>query len=211
MKDETDHFARVEQKLRQELVRSSPDGLEPMLDELCVSYIHSYFQSAGIDVRAGRSYKSEELKRRLRILPRFEKFFEFFIRVLREDSIVRTENDRVVFINNPVSIRSAERLSREIEGRFPDITPLNRLLAHCVQHYGKALSGDIESISVLYPEGELNPLADSEEYAKTYETRTLYIDLLKRDHFQGYPKIAIQEIENSGGRHRERRADVGAG
>jgi acyl transferase domain-containing protein/NAD(P)-dependent dehydrogenase (short-subunit alcohol dehydrogenase family)/ubiquinone/menaquinone biosynthesis C-methylase UbiE/acyl carrier protein len=202
LKDETDHLARVEQKLRHELVRSSPDGLESMLDELCAGYIQSYFQSAGIDIGAGRSYQKEELKRRLRILPKFEKFFEFFIRVLREDSIVRTENDSVVFINNPVSTRPAERVSREVETRFPDITPLNRLLAHCVQHYGKALSGDIESISVLYPEGELNPLADSEEYAKTYETRTLYINLLR--------EIISKAIQKSPSR-RLRILEVGTG
>src|SRR5262249_14212174 len=88
LKDETDHFARVEKNLRQELVRSSPDGLEPMLDALCAGYVHSYFQAAGIDVGEGRSYPRDELKQRLRILPKFEKFFEFFIRVLREDSIV---------------------------------------------------------------------------------------------------------------------------
>ena len=87
---------------------------------------------------AGRSYRSEELKRRLRILPEFEKFFEFFIRVLREDSMVTTDNDRVVFIDSPV--HSVEELSREIEEKFPDMVPLNRLVAHCVQHYEKALT-----------------------------------------------------------------------
>ena len=179
LKDEADHFARVEKRLRQELVRSSPDGLEPMLDALCAGYIHSYFQGAGIDVDAGRSYRREELKRRLRILPQFEKFFEFFIRVLREDSIVKTENDRVVFINNPMKVSSVEQLSREIEGNIPRYHSSQSICWLTVSStMRKALSGDIEAISVLYPEGELNPLADSEEYAKTYQTRTLYIDLL---------------------------------
>ena len=116
--------------------------------------------------------------------------------------MITTDNDRVVFIDSPV--RSVEQLSRELEDKFPEIAPLNRLLAHCVQHYERALSGDIEAISVLYPEGELNPLADSEEYAKTYQARALYIDLLSEIISRVVQTSSAQAIANTGSRHRER-------
>jgi acyl transferase domain-containing protein/2-polyprenyl-3-methyl-5-hydroxy-6-metoxy-1,4-benzoquinol methylase/acyl carrier protein len=205
LKAETDYFAQVEQELRQKLwtrAISSSDGLEPLLDQLCASYIHSYFENGGIDVGEGRSYTRDELKRRLRILPKFEKFFEFFIRVLEEDSIIKTENDTVVFVNNPLKILPAGPLSREIESKFPDISPLNRLLAHCVQHYRNALSGDIEALSVLYPQGELDPSGDIEKYAETYNERKLYINLLS--------EIIVKVAANSRSK-KLRILEVGAG
>jgi acyl transferase domain-containing protein/acyl carrier protein len=205
LKAEADYFAQVQKELHQRLPTkaiSSSAGLEPLLDQLCASYTHGYFEGGGIDVGKGRSYTRDELKRRLRILPKFKKFFEFFIRVLQEDSIVKTENDTIVFVNDPLTIPPPGPLSREIESKFPDASPITRLLAYCVQHYGKALSGDIEALRVLYPEGELDPSGDIEKYAETYNTRKLYINLLS--------EIIIKAAANSPSKEL-RILEVGAG
>jgi NAD(P)-dependent dehydrogenase (short-subunit alcohol dehydrogenase family)/acyl carrier protein len=155
------------------------ESIERYLNDLCTSYIYEYFTDNGINTEKGSAYSLKELKQKLRVIARFEKFIDFFTKVLKEEGIICQNGGQIVFIKGPDEIRSTKAILQTGQALYPEIESLVRLLEHCVAHYGKALSGEIQAISVLYPDGELN-LSDLSEqnHLDVYSNRKLYIHLL---------------------------------
>jgi acyl transferase domain-containing protein/acyl carrier protein/SAM-dependent methyltransferase len=182
LKSHAELFASIEQRLRSsENTRSdiSSLGLQQLLDELCASYICDYFRRSDIRIKKGMKYSRKDLLRELRALPKFEKFLDFFVRILKEDSIISIQDGEVVFRRDSTEIRSPDVISREAIEKLPDVSCLVNLLKHCSDHYGPALAGDIEGIGVLYPDGALSPLLLAvEEHGDKFNSRHVPINLL---------------------------------
>ncbi|QTA91519.1 type I polyketide synthase [Desulfonema magnum] len=160
---EADFILQREDALRHALgIReiSSYDGLEKTLDELCASYIYDYFSSSHTDMKKGQAYLAEELRDKLKVLPKFNKFYDFFIRVLARDAIIRVKDQNIIFLKTREEIRDPEVLKKEAEARYPEFKGMFSLLDHCVRHYPQALSGETEAISVLFPGGNSELVED---------------------------------------------------
>jgi acyl transferase domain-containing protein/SAM-dependent methyltransferase/acyl carrier protein len=202
---QAEHLARVEQGLHRtrDAPGTSGPNLQPLLDELCSSFVCEYFRRCGVRVTKGQTYSRSELLRKLRIIPKFEKFLYFFVRILEEDSILSTENGQIVFQKDSREIRSTAIISREATEKHPDVECIVNLLAHCATHYEQALTGDTEAISVLYPEGELSPLVTAvEEHGDKYNTRFIPMNLLGE---------VLSRIAHESGGRRARILEIGAG
>ena len=160
LKSAVERFIDVEAGLETGLDKSwtmNCDALQA-LDHVCALYVHQYFRRSGIDLSLGCSYLPDELANKLRILPKFQKFFAFQLRVLSQEGVLVKQNGRLTVKKDPRQVEDADIASQEIREKFPDVAAIDDLLRHCSRHYPAALSGDIEAISVLYPEGQLDLL-----------------------------------------------------
>jgi len=199
LSEEADKFINLERTLYDRFQRNClqpVDADEAALNDLCSGYIYAYFNRCGVAMEKGRRHRKRDIQEQLRILPKFERFFDFFIRTLEEDSIILVEGEDIVVLRDGAEMNRPAAIG-------PVAESINNLLAHCARHYDQALSGDIEAISVLYPNGELSELVRNlERQAEGRNTRSLLIDLLK--------EILLRTISKSLGK-RIRILEVGAG
>ena len=173
---------RIQERIQQELsikALNTYPGLQQALNQLCSSYIYDYFRAAGITLDRNKSYDADELKTRLGVLPKFEKFYLFMLRVLAEDQIIRLEDGRVYVLKNSDEVESSEKLHGELESQYPAFKGLLKLLQHCASNYHEALSGKIEAIGVLYPDGSSQFLNECERNTVEHKNGRVYQLLLR--------------------------------
>jgi len=127
----------------------SYDGLVERIEEVCSALLLDWLEREGIDLSA--QHTVTDLVARLRILPKFVKFFDFILAGLVEHGQIRVEDSVVTVLARPEGRGKA--LNAALCAAYPGFAPMLELLEHCVDHYGPALAGDIEAISVLFPDG----------------------------------------------------------
>jgi SAM-dependent methyltransferase/acyl carrier protein len=160
---------RLEQELNIKPV-SAYTGLEEELNAYCCGLIGDYFKSQGLRTDVGRRYSTAELRRTLNVLPKFEKFLDFFCRTLAEDDCAFYQDGHWEFTKQMSALPERESVRMRVREKHPGFEPLLRALDYCAAHYPAALSGREEGIGVLYPEGESNLLEtcirDTTEHTK---------------------------------------------
>ena len=138
----------------------------------------SYRANSGVEGKRGKCYDPKELKNDLRILPKFEKFYHFMIKTLEEDGIVREHGDCIEFLSDQAEVDDPDGLKRKVEEKYPQFKGLLALLDHCVSNYGRAFTGEIPAVSVLYPNGRADFLEAVEKDTAQYSNEQLYFMLL---------------------------------
>ncbi len=169
---------RLESEFHRELNVKGLDqfaGLRDRIDRLCASYVHDFFRRQGVDTRAAQVHSRAALMSQLKIRPQFEKFFDYFLRVLSEDGIVSVAGGDVTFVQGPQSVRDSAELRQALLSDFPEFAGMLNLLDHCVSRYPEALSAEIPAISVLYPDGESKLLDEAGRQTASYSFRELYV------------------------------------
>ncbi|MDM8560645.1 SDR family NAD(P)-dependent oxidoreductase [Candidatus Parabeggiatoa sp. HSG14] len=181
VKQEVNFVNEVEARLEKTLAIKGlayHEGLQQSLDNLCTSFIYSYYFSKTIALSKGEHYKKAELKTALGIMPQFEKFYNFFLNVLAEDNFVKVEGEHIEFLNVE-QVKEPAILKKEFYQKFPQFQGIVNILEHCTTHYGKALSGEIVPINVLYPDGTPGGiLAQNADKTAEYANDKLYMTLL---------------------------------
>ncbi len=130
--------------------------------------------TSGIDTKKGKNYDKQELKKTLKILPKFEKFYNFMVKVLLDDRIIKIKGNKLEFLKDKREIKHPQILRMEAEQKFLEFKGIFGLLEHCVNHYGKALTGEIPAISVLYPDGSTSLMRDCEEILFEHSNSRIY-------------------------------------
>jgi thioesterase domain-containing protein/2-polyprenyl-3-methyl-5-hydroxy-6-metoxy-1,4-benzoquinol methylase/acyl carrier protein len=182
LEEEDNYINQIEESLEKELeikVVNSFDGLRTKLNDLCSSYIYSYFKSANINANLGTTYTKHQLKNILQIVPKFEKLYEAMIQSLAEDKIVSVSEDKVQFIKAESEIKSPQLLKEELTKDYPNFQIIFEILEHCTQSYNQSLTGEIESIGVLYPNGSTEMIDNLNKHTEEYSYCRLYTELLQ--------------------------------
>ncbi|EYF08907.1 type I polyketide synthase [Chondromyces apiculatus] len=169
-----------------------PEGFERGAAELCSRYIARFLQDSGVVFAPGRTYDRNELVTRLGIIPKFRKFFTFFLETLAEDGILQLDGDRVEILKDAAAIGDPAPLRAELGRRYPDLDADLRVLDHCVAHYGDALTGRIDPIGVLHPDGSTDFLRPSIENSVRFSGQPTYYALLE--------KLVVRLFEHSPGK-----------
>jgi acyl transferase domain-containing protein len=151
------------------------DGLADELDRLCTAHVIEYFAAAGIALTG--ELDVVDLRRRLRLLPKFDPFLDFMLDVLAADGVVTRDGDRLV--GHGRAWPPARGLRAALTARVPACAPLLDALAHCAAHYGAALSGDAEAIGVLFPDGGPGLLAEMARRGAELTNHRVYRLLLR--------------------------------
>jgi acyl transferase domain-containing protein/2-polyprenyl-3-methyl-5-hydroxy-6-metoxy-1,4-benzoquinol methylase/acyl carrier protein len=155
--------ALEEQCIARFQVERFADELEQTMNDMCTSYICGYLTENGIQVRAGQVYDYSQLREHLRIQPKFLKFFDFFIFCLVEDGIADFDGQKITFLSKANQVEPAASMKARLIAQYPDFAAELNVLEHCATHYSQALSGEIEAIKVLFPDGTmgmLRPIAE---------------------------------------------------
>ncbi|MGW1892945.1 condensation domain-containing protein [Streptomyces sp. NPDC002004] len=153
VRDDAKSLARIEREIAA-ASDSGPDRgrVERTLNRLCGGYVYDALVAAGVDLNPGRVHRRSEIADRMRILPKFDKFLDFFLEVLREDGIIRRDGDRIeVLVGREAADFVDTRTALE---QLPGFDDTITFLEHCVRHYPAALSGDIDAVGVLFPDGD---------------------------------------------------------
>ncbi|HEX2090826.1 MAG TPA: beta-ketoacyl synthase N-terminal-like domain-containing protein [Longimicrobiaceae bacterium] len=140
---------------------------------LCAAYICEHLASGGVRFERGAVHDEAEVRRALGILPKFEKFFDFMLDALAEDGIVRREGERFEVLRDAHEIPEADALRQRLAAAYPEHADRLDALEQSVRHYPAALSGRIEAISLLYPEGR--PKEVPVEESSSFADANLYI------------------------------------
>ncbi|MCP5108987.1 MAG: amino acid adenylation domain-containing protein, partial [bacterium] len=205
-KEETDFLTQREIELEKELEIKSVedfDGLEQAFNDFSSSCILDYFRSRSVDVEAGKTYGLTELREQLKVMPKFNKFYDFFINALVEDNIAGIKDDKIEFLERVSQFGDHAALKEDAEKRFPGFKGSLKLLEYCRRHYSQALSGEMEAISVLFPGGE--SVEDREEHQDEVQVNNIraYILLFK--------ELFAKILEKSGGKKELRILEIGGG
>src|SRR5262249_38312120 len=91
------------------------------------------------------------LRRKIRLLPKYERLFQAVLRMLAEDGLLAVEDGEVRFLR--AGDGDPELLGRRIVAEAPRLAGLVELIDHCLGGYRRALSGEIEGLALLYPDG----------------------------------------------------------
>jgi acyl transferase domain-containing protein/thioesterase domain-containing protein/SAM-dependent methyltransferase/acyl carrier protein len=151
--------------------------LEEMANKLCSSYIINYLASNNIDISKGKVYGEQELATASSITTKYKKLFDFMVRTLEEDNIVKRYGGKVEFLVGRDQIEAPSILREKLDEAHPECKGVFDLLQHCVDNYGRALSGEIEAISVLYPDGAHSLLRNIDQNVITYNDCGTYLRL----------------------------------
>lgn len=168
--------ARLTEQLGVQSIARYP-GLETTLDELCASYIYDYFVANGVDMTSGQRHTKVVLREHLRILPKFAKFFDFFLKVLMQAGILKISGDTLECLT--VTIRKSSEIRQFALQQYPGFAAMFNYLDHCVTHYAAALRGDMEAVQVLFPEGQGEFLREIAKSSAEHSNEILYSMLLR--------------------------------
>jgi acyl transferase domain-containing protein/thioesterase domain-containing protein/NADP-dependent 3-hydroxy acid dehydrogenase YdfG/acyl carrier protein len=152
-------------------------GLTEKANALCSGYILRYFTANNIDVKKGKVYDEREMLATLSIQVKYKKFFDFMVASLEEDEIVRRRGGEIEFLIGSEEAGEPEALRGELDKLYPEFKGIFDLLRHCVENYDNALSGAVDAISVLYPDGTSSFLASAGLNVLEYSDCRTYLTL----------------------------------
>ncbi len=122
------------------------------LEALCGRCVLAAIAAAAGEPLAGRSIAEADLRRLIALAPRRARLFERLLAILEEDQAFARE-DGILRFRLTAPEGSADGLRREIETRSPALAPALRLLDRAAAALPQVLSGELDGLAVLYPEG----------------------------------------------------------
>ncbi|HYO55279.1 polyketide synthase, partial [Archangium sp.] len=173
------------EELEEELRRTSGirpvedyPGLEEGLHALCTSHLCAYLRGAGVDTQRGALHGRKALEQKLAIQPRFSRLFEAMLASLEEDGLLRVQGDDILFLRDAKEWAAAREYRQRLDAAHPGFQGLFDFVEHCLGSYDKALSGRIEPIGVLYPDGSAHFIQDCEARTAEHRSERIYNQLL---------------------------------
>lgn len=154
------------------------DGLVEQLNDLCNRYLVAFWRQCGITFDDGAE-PITAVSEKLRLLPQFAPFLLFMIQTLAQDGYICQRGEEIVPQTAWFTAQPAEPLETHLQTQYPQLRGLFNLLKHCTSHYAQALSGDMEAITVLYPNGRNDLLNTFAAQNTPYSQREIYTHLLR--------------------------------
>lgn len=159
----------------------SYSGLNELLERLCNLHLLRFFNQAGVAPYGNKSWSLQLIKQQLSVLDKFDKFILLLLEILQRDNLIRWQGKSFLF-----SLQSADdwdieiaQIEQRIKQEYAGFSALADMVAYCVEKYPKALSGQIEAISVLYPDGDRNLITETAEDTVEHNNHRVYYHLLK--------------------------------
>lgn len=178
------------------------EAFKPKADRLCASYVLDYFETNGIDIEKGKSYGRNEIKRRLNLLPKFDRFYDFMLHVLTEDQFIKAEDGTIEFVRDDEAANNPKQLKPLLDASHPEFEGALHLLDHSVRHYSDGLTGKVEAISILYPDSDpnfvVNHFKNSLDYSNDHACMTLARDMILQA-LEAVPDRDLRILEIGGG------------
>ncbi|MEM9161683.1 MAG: SDR family NAD(P)-dependent oxidoreductase [Cyanobacteria bacterium P01_F01_bin.4] len=129
---------------------------QPELNTLTLAYILQAFSDLGWVDQLGNPFTAIELGQSLGIIPQHQALFDRCLSLLGEANILTSVEDRWQLINQPPQLnlqqlRQHLRQHTVLEAELP-------LIERCGENLAAVLRGDLDPLTLLFPEGNLTPL-----------------------------------------------------
>jgi acyl transferase domain-containing protein/acyl carrier protein/SAM-dependent methyltransferase len=174
-----------------------------MLQQFSTALICSYFNECGVILEPGKIYTDDAIQGKLRMLPAFNKFYQYFLYVLSEDGIIEQANGQIKVLAAIDAAGTIANMQKHIEQNYPSSVSLYNLITHCVSNYRKALRGEIPAISVLFPEGSSKLLDSVSKDSAVFPGTSAYTQKAK--------ELVLEYISQQPAGKKVRILEVGAG
>lgn len=156
-------------------------GLTALLEQLCSAHLLRFFNKAGVTPYGEGSWSLAKIKASLSVLDKFDKFILLLLEILQRDGLIDWQETAFSFTLPAACDWDSQisQLEQRIERDFPGFSALSEMVSYCVERYPQALSGQIEAISVLYPDGDRNLITETAEKVVEHNNHRVYYHLLK--------------------------------
>jgi 3-oxoacyl-(acyl-carrier-protein) synthase/SAM-dependent methyltransferase/acyl carrier protein len=115
------------------------------------------FQAMRLFVTPGESYDPEELKCRIGVIPKLNRFYDAIIDIMIRGKLLAMAGTRITAtprVSHPDTLQKLadlDRLRGELIKNFPDLLPYVRLVETCIRSYPSVLPGKVPGTSVMFP------------------------------------------------------------
>ncbi|MDP4181239.1 MAG: alpha/beta fold hydrolase [Bacillota bacterium] len=117
------------------------------------------FQKMGVFEVHTEKYNIEDLKKKLRIIPSYNRLFEALLDILERAGFVKI-TDRIAEgtpkldeVKEKKELKNLERMKSDLTEKMPEIEPYINLMWVCVSEYGNLLTGKKNHVTVMFPKG----------------------------------------------------------
>lgn len=154
-------------------------GLEKTAVEFCASLILRYLETNGVQTKQGQKISIDECLSQLKIQPRFNRMFQFFLNLLSQIEITDIRDSSIFFLEPKVVLLSPEEYLKKIRTLYPKFHLFFSFLEKCAHSYSETLSGRKHATEVLFPSD--NPFLLKKIYENTPKLghEDIYLHLAK--------------------------------
>lgn len=135
-----------------------------LMDELCANLVAGYINRF-FPLESGSVFKRNDLTQALHVIPKLEKYIDYFLQILLIDRILDFVPDSTgtfKVIKTLDELRPTDIIRSELNSNAL-FTGQVQLLEHCVAGFDRALPGTVPAIEVLYPQGSNSLLKSTYE------------------------------------------------
>lgn len=147
---------QLEQELAEKL-RQYQRLLEEM-ESLSVNYIWEGLKQLTWQPQLGQIYQEAEIAERGGVVNFYRPLLSRCIRILAEEEIVIEQQDGWLFVKEPPFAPSSLRI-QHLKNEFPDYLAEINLIERCGSALAAVMSGQVEPLELLFPQGDLNAIA----------------------------------------------------
>jgi acyl transferase domain-containing protein/acyl carrier protein len=160
-------------------IKKIPEEAERLSEKLAASYILEYFSGKNIKTAAGHKYTKAVLREMIGFEPgTYESFFNFFIETMKQFCFLKDDGDEVEFLEEPRETPSAAAVRRQLEERHPGFKSACDVAEYFIRHYDKIISGEVDGVQVMYPEGKSDLLRQGLDIFTETTNRPVYAQVI---------------------------------
>lgn len=139
-----------------------PDSLlVTQFNKLCAVYIIHFWQKCGFVFVSGQQFDLDSLAKQLNLDAAFRPFVGWFAQVLVVDGYLSQQGEQFTVLLSADEVPAIEPLYSAILAQQHTFRGTIELLQHCVEGYYAGLKGEVPGVSILYPEGSGDLLANA--------------------------------------------------
>lgn len=139
------------------------------LDVLSRSLVVQALRQLGWTPAVGDGVEPTQLMHALRVIPRYARLMRRFMAILEEDGLLARSGDawRICALHDtPGTAMCLDRLRLD----YPEAWRELKLLGRCGEGLASVLIGETDPLSLLFPDGDTNALAEFYSHAATFAT-----------------------------------------
>lgn len=145
---------------------NDPRRGETELGNFCFRWLLANLQRMGVMQQPGETFELDQLKRRLKVAPKYDRYFEALVRRMEAEGLVIVAESHVEttprirgYALTAVEEQVAE-FQKSFQKRHPVCSGLMNFAFACLGHFDKILTGQIDVAEVVFKDGAMDLFAE---------------------------------------------------
>ncbi|MGD9212712.1 MAG: beta-ketoacyl synthase N-terminal-like domain-containing protein, partial [Desulfobacteraceae bacterium] len=136
------------------------------LERLCSLMLLQQFQNLGVFRKASESYKKGDLKKKLKLIPAFDRLLDALLLILRNNGWIDLQDQNLTsskaLEENGLKkeLLQIHKKKQDLMARFSELKPAMKLLDTCFERYQEILQGRVAVTDVLFPNSSMELVED---------------------------------------------------